>query len=106
MKNKKLNSEEIIKILKENKDVLIKYGIKKIGLFGSFVRGEQKDYSDIDFLVEFEKPNFDDFMDLSFFLEDLFGRKIELITNGSLSPYIEPYIEKEVKWYETELAIS
>ena len=106
MKNKKLNSEEIIKILKENKDVLIKYGIKKIGLFGSFVRGEQKDYSDIDFLVEFEKPNFDDFMDLSFFLEDLFGRKIELITNGSLSSYIEPYIEKEVKWYETELAIS
>ena len=106
MKNKKLNSEEIIKTLKENKDVLIKYGIKKIGLFGSFVRGEQKDYSDIDFLVEFEKPNFDDFMDLSFFLEDLFGRKIELITNGSLSSYIEPYIEKEVKWYETELAIS
>lgn len=106
MTNKKINSDEIIRILKENKNVLTKYGVKKIGLFGSFARGEQKDNSDIDFLVEFENPNFDDFMDLSFFLEDLFSRKVELITNGSLSPYIEQYIEKEVKWYETELAIS
>ena len=106
MTNKKMNSDEIVKILKENRNVLIKYGVKKIGLFGSFVRDEQRDNSDIDFLVEFEKPNFDDFMDLSFFLEELFGRKVELITNGSLSPYIQPYIKKEVKWYETELAIS
>jgi predicted nucleotidyltransferase len=45
-------------------------------------------------------------MDLVFYLEDLFGRKVELITNGSLSPYIQPYVEKEVKWLETELAIS
>jgi len=106
MTNKRLNSEVIISMLKENRDILIKYGVKKIGLFGSFVRGEQKDYSDIDFLVEFEKPNFDNFMDLAFFFEDLFGRKVELITNGSLSPYIEPYIVREVKWYETELALS
>jgi len=106
MTNKKMNSEEIIKILKENRSVLIKYGVIKIGLFGSFIRNEQKDNSDIDFLVEFKKPNFDDFMDLSFFLEELFGRKVELITNGSLSPYIQPYIKKEVKWYETELALS
>jgi len=105
MTNKNLNSDEIIRILKENRDVLIKYGVKKIGLFGSFVRNEQKDNSDIDFLVEFEKPNFDDFMDLAFFLEDLFGRKVELITNGSLSPYILPYIEKEIKWYETGFSI-
>lgn len=106
MINKKINSGKVVKILKENRGVLIKYGVKKIGLFGSFIRGEQKDNSDIDFLVEFKKPNFDDFMDLSFFLEDLFGRKVELITVGSLSPYIQPYVEKEVKWYETELAIS
>lgn len=106
MSNKKINSDEIIRALKENKDVLIKYGVKKIGLFGSFVRGEQKEYSDIDFLVEFGEPNFDNFMDLCFYLEELFGRKVELITTGSLSPYMEPYIEKEVQWYETEPAIS
>ena len=106
MKIKKLTSDEIAKELKEHKDILIKYGVKKIGLFGSFARGEQKANSDIDFLVEFEKPDFDNFMDLVFFLEDLFNRKVELITNGSLSPYIQPYVEKEVEWYETELAIS
>jgi len=40
-------------------------------------------------------------MDLVFSLEDLLGKKVELITNGNLSPYIQPYVEKEVRWYET-----
>jgi len=106
MRTKKLTVKEILKVLEKNKEVLKKYGVKRIGLFGSFVRGEQKKGSDIDFLVEFENPSFDDFMDLVFYLEDLFGRNVELITNGSISPYIQPYIEKEVSWYETELAIS
>ena len=103
---KQLTDKIIIKTLKEHKEVLKGYGVIRIGLFGSFVRGEQKENSDIDFIVEFDRPNFDDFMDLVFYLEDLFGRKVELITNGSLSPYIQPYIEKEIKWYEAESAIS
>ncbi|HHT9125228.1 MAG TPA: nucleotidyltransferase family protein [Candidatus Brocadiia bacterium] len=102
MKTKKLTEKVILDTLTEQKEILKKYGVKRIGLFGSFVRGEQKEYSDIDFLVEFEKPSFDNFMDLAFYLEDLFGRKVKLITNGSLSPYIQPYVEKEIKWYETE----
>ena len=106
MKVKKLTDKVILETLEKNKKTLIKYGVKKIGLFGSFVREKQKKNSDIDFLVEFEEPDFDNFMDLAFFLEDLFSRKIELITNGSLSPYIQPYIEKDVKWYETRFAIS
>ncbi|MEW5760950.1 MAG: nucleotidyltransferase family protein [Candidatus Thermoplasmatota archaeon] len=96
-----------MKILREHSDILKKYKVKRIGLFGSYVRGEQKRYSDIDFLVEFDltafgenfNGYFDNFMDLVFFLEDLFGRKVDLITNGSLSSYIQPYVEKEVKWY-------
>lgn len=106
MKIKKLTDKEIVKILKEHTDILKNYKVKRIGLFGSFTRGEQREDSDIDFLVEFEMPSFDNFMDLVFYLEDLFGRKVELITSGSLSPYIQPYIEKEVKWLEAELAIS
>ena len=106
MKAKELTEKEILKILREHNDILRKYRVKRIGLFGSYVRGEQKKGSDIDFLVEFEVPNFDNFMDLTFYLEDLFGTKVELITNGSLSPYIQPYIEKEIKWYEAELAVS
>lgn len=105
MRKKGLTYKKIIDILKEHRDILKRYGIKRIGLFGSYVRGEQKENSDIDFLVELKTPNFDNFMDLVFYLENLFGRRVELITNGSLSPYIQPYIEKEVKWYETEPAI-
>lgn len=106
MRDEELNSEKIINILKKNKNILIKYGVKKIGLFGSFVRGEQKKYSDIDFIVELENPDFDNFMELVFYLEDLFKRKVELITNGNISPYIKPYIENEIRWYETNSSLS
>lgn len=97
---KEFTDKEIMSLLNNHKDLLKKYKVKRIGLFGSYVRGEQKKHSDIDFLVEFEEPNFDNFMDLAFSLEDLFRRKVELITNGNLSPYIQPYVEKEVRWYE------
>ena len=97
---RRLTGKEVISLLKRYKDLLKKYKVKRTGLFGSYARGEQKRDSDIDFLVEFEEPNFDNFMDLVFSLESLFKKKVELITNGSLSPYIEPYVEKEVRWYE------
>lgn len=98
---KKLTDKKIMSLLKKHNDILKKYKVRRIGLFGSYVRGEQKRKSDIDFLVEFEEANFDNFMDLVFSLEDLFSKKVELITNGNLSPYIQPYVEKEVRWYET-----
>jgi len=101
IKNKEeLTDKKIMSLLKKHNDILKKYKVKRIGLFGSYIRGEQRRYSDIDFLVEFEEPNFDNFMDLVFSLEDLFSKKVELITNGNLSPYIQPYVEKEVRWYE------
>jgi predicted nucleotidyltransferase len=50
--------------------------------------------------VEFEKVSYDNYIDLIFALEKLYKKKIELITNGNLSPYILPYVEKEVIWYE------
>ena len=100
MEIKELTDKEIIDVINKNSDILRKYGVKKLELFGSYVRGQQENDSDIDFLIEFKKPNFEDFMDLAFFLEDLFGRKVELITQGSLSPYLEPYVEKELVWSE------
>nr|QNO50418.1 hypothetical protein CKJHOKLD_00040 [Methanosarcinales archaeon ANME-2c ERB4] len=74
--------------------------MKKIGVFGSYVRGEQTETSDVDLLVEFDKPTFDNFMDLLFFLEELFGKDVDLITTSGMSPYIRPNIEKEVVWCE------
>jgi hypothetical protein len=63
------------------------------------VRGDQQPESDVDFLVEFkpEKKTFDNFMALSFFLDELLGRKVEIITKESLSPYIGPHILAEVE---------
>ncbi|MCD6145979.1 MAG: nucleotidyltransferase family protein [Methanosarcinales archaeon] len=83
-------------ITEHKKEIKKKYGVKKIGVFGSYVRGEQTETSDVDPLVEFEKPTFDNFMDLLFFLEDLFGKTVDLTTNRGMSPYISPRIEKGV----------
>jgi len=69
-------------------------------LFGSFVREEQRSGSDIDVLVEFEQgqKTYDNFMQLSLFLEDLLQRKVELVTPESISPYLKPYIISEVEY--------
>jgi predicted nucleotidyltransferase len=92
---------EIIDQLKSHaQEIKACFGVKRIGLFGSFARGEQKESSDIDVLVEFEKPTFRNFMDLSFYLEDLFGRRVDLVTVKGLHPRIRPYVEKDVIWSE------
>ncbi|MBM4274966.1 MAG: nucleotidyltransferase family protein [Deltaproteobacteria bacterium] len=92
--------QDVLKILHQNRDRLKTLGVRKIGLFGSFVRGEQHPDSDIDLLVEFEagQKTFDAFMELSFLLEEVFQRRIELVTVESLSPYIGPHILKEVEY--------
>jgi uncharacterized protein len=92
--------QDIMEVLQQNQARLKTLGVRKIGLFGSFVRGEQHPDSDIDLLVEFEagQKTFDAFMELSFLLEEVFQRRIELVTVESLSPYIGPYILEEVEY--------
>ncbi len=90
---------ELINILKNNKQKIQKYGAKNIGLFGSYIRDEQKEHSDIDILVDFypEKENFDNFMAVCDYIENLFSReKVEIVTKNGLSPFIGPKILKEV----------
>ena len=79
-------------------DIKASFAVKRIGIFGSFSRGEQKESSDIDILVEFEDPTFRNFMNLAFFLEDLFGRRVDLLTPEGISHRIRLYVEKEVVW--------
>jgi predicted nucleotidyltransferase len=83
----------------ESHAVLKGLGVKSIGLFGSFLRNEADEDSDVDLLVDFHsgKKSFDNFMDLAFYLEDLFGRKVEIVTPQSLSKHIGPHILKEVE---------
>ena len=92
--------QDILDVLDQNRTHLRALGVRRIGLFGSFVRGEQRPDSDIDLLVEFDpgRKTFDTFMELSFFLEEILQHRIELVTVESLSPYLGPYILKEVEY--------
>ncbi len=95
-----LSSQEIFNTFKNNRELLKKCRVKKIGLFGSFIRNESSEKSDIDLLVDFEEKSFDNFIELAFELEKLFNRKVDLLTEKGISPYMLPYIKKEVQWYE------
>ena len=74
-----------------------KMGVKKIGLFGSFVKGKQKKNSDVDVLVEFKNISADNFFGLLFLLEKLFKRKIDLIEINSLRKELN-YIKEEAQY--------
>jgi len=92
--------EQIFALLREQQPELRRLGVRRCGVFGSFVRNDPNDQSDVDILVEFEpdKKTFDNYMQLAFLLEDLFGRRVDLVTTESLSPYIGPHILREVEY--------
>ena len=90
---------DAISTLKEHEKLIRqKFGVKRIGIFGSFARGEEKEDSDLDVLVVFEEgqKTFDNYMDLKFYLEDLFGREVDLVTENALRPQLKDIIMKEV----------
>jgi len=95
-----MTKEEIKKILSDNKGILKRYKVKSIALFGSYVRNEQTEDSDIDFLVEFEQDTYNNFVNLIFTLEDLFKKEVTVVSTEDLSPYIRPYVLKEVEKIE------
>lgn len=91
--------ENILKQLKLHRSELSKFGISAVGLFGSYVRNEQSEKSDIDLLVDFEpdQENFDNYMAIYDIFEKIFkNEKIEIVTKNGLSPYIGPKILNEV----------
>ncbi len=92
--------EQIIALLHLNESRIRVLGVKRLGLFGSFARGEQRADSDVDILVEFEAgwKTFDRFMTLCFVLEELLGRRVEVVTIESLSPHVGPHILAEVEY--------
>ena len=104
-----LSDKKIMKALHEHMDVLKKYRVKKIGLFGSYGRGNQKPQSDIDFLVEFDISSFDEnftgyyhnYLGLSTALGEILRVKVDLVTNDMISPYIKPFMSHEIRYLET-----
>jgi predicted nucleotidyltransferase len=93
--------EYILRAIKSNKKDILRFGIKEIGLFGSYIRDEQSENSDIDILIDFEpdKENFDNYMAVYDIIEKLFkNQRVEIVTKNGLSPYIGPRILNEVKY--------
>jgi uncharacterized protein len=97
--NRVETKEEVVQRLINASRKLASLGVASIGLFGSFAKEKQTSTSDVDILVDFapNQHSFDNLIDLSFFLEELFGRKVEIVTTQSLSPHIGPYILQEVE---------
>lgn len=93
------NKEILLSLLKANSSKIRSYGVAKLSIFGSFTTGKIKPDSDVDLLVDFDpsQKNYDNFMELSFFLEDLLGRKVEIVTPQSLSEFIGPHILKQAE---------
>ena len=93
------SKKDILKKLKELKPKLYKdYSVTEIGLFGSFSDDSYTDSSDIDILVELEKPIGWKFFSLEIYLEGLFGRKIDLVTKNALKEQIKKSILNQVKY--------
>ena len=76
-------------MLEENTETLEEFGVERIGLFGSFLFGEADSESDLDFLVSFRDNNFDDYMGLKLFLEDLFERDVDLVIESDIREELE-----------------
>jgi uncharacterized protein len=89
--------DEVRMILEKNKSNLAgRYGISRIGIFGSFVRGEQRKRSDVDLLVEFEEvPGLLRFVHIEQYLGRLLGRKVDLVRKEALRPELRDHILKE-----------
>ncbi|MFH1114761.1 MAG: nucleotidyltransferase family protein [Pseudomonadota bacterium] len=92
-----MTGDEILSKLEENRETIKSLGVRRLGLFGSYARGEQSEASDMDFLVEFETKTFDNYMDLKFFLERLFSRRVDLVIAEAVKPRLrKPIFEETV----------
>ena len=101
---KALTKQNIITLVKKNKDILEKFKVKEIALFGSYVRSEQTENSDIDLLVEFKKgASLFDFINLENYLSGILGKRVSVVSRNGLNKYIGPHILKEAETIEKRL---
>ena len=92
-----MNRDEVLDQLARSKPTLVaRYGVDRLALFGSTVRGAARADSDIDILVSFDGPATSErYFGVQFFLEDLLGRPVDLVTDKALRPELRPFIERE-----------
>jgi predicted nucleotidyltransferase len=91
------SQEDILSTLNQHATELRNsFSVNRIGLFGSFASGHANEKSDVDILVDLDRPSFDHYMDLKFYLERLFGRSVDLVLSDTLKPRLRPIIQQEV----------
>jgi predicted nucleotidyltransferase len=91
-----MNLHDILNTIERNLEKIKAFRVRKLGVFGSFVRGDQTKGSDLDILVEFEEETFKSYMGLKFFLEELFCRPVDLVLIGGIKPKLRESILSEV----------
>jgi hypothetical protein len=92
--------DDVLEALRREAPELRRLGVRRIGLFGSVARGEGSAGSDIDLVVEFGSKSFDGYMGVKLFLEDLFGRRVDLVLEDRIKPRLRPRILSETIYAE------
>ncbi len=87
--------DDILRVIESRGPELRKLGVRGLGLFGSRARGTERADSDLDFVVDLDKRTFDSYMDVKLFLEDLFGRRVDLVLSESIKPRLRKTILDE-----------
>lgn len=92
-----MTRDELLDLLRQHKPILAQnFGVTGLALFGSFARGDVVDGSDVDILVRFDGPATSrSFFGVQFYIEDLTGRRVDLVTEKALRPRFRPYVERE-----------
>ena len=93
-----LTTEKITSILSEKSEYLAEtYGVKRIGLFGSYAKGTQTEASDIDIIVEFDTPLGFKFMEFADYLEEILGKPVDVLTVGGLQGIRIPHVAQSIR---------
>ena len=93
-----MNRDEVLNVLRTHKATLVqRFGVVDLALFGSIVRDQATDDSDVDILVRFDSPATSKrYFGVQFYIEDLLGRPVDLVTDKALREEMRPYIEREM----------
>jgi hypothetical protein len=86
------------KIQANRQELVERFSVRRIGIFGSMATMHANEQSDVDILVELNEPTFDHYMELKFRLEEILGRDVDLVLKDALKAMLQPIIEKEVRY--------
>ena len=95
--NQALRAEDVLTALAREVGALKAFGVRRLALFGSTARGEARPDSDLDFLVDFDRKTFRNYMDLADFLEKLLGHKVDLVIRETVKPLVREKVLAEAQ---------